>query len=219
MAKFLPLLGSLSGSIGDNTFSNNKGGPYVRRRSNPTNPTSARQTAARAILATVSAAWAAQTSGNRQAWADYAALNPFTDPLGTTFQLSGQQMFCALNARLLQAGTTIVSTPPIASTLAAFTTLTPTLTAPATISIVHAATPLGAAERMQLWMCLPSTAGRDPNFKQARLVGYSAAANASPAAFTSPFPFATGQVVNLWVAKMDGAGRTTPVQKLRVTVP
>ncbi|MBA7658243.1 hypothetical protein ES703_66192 [subsurface metagenome] len=40
MAIIQPILGSLRGSIGDNTFSHNRGGDYVRRRVSPTNPNS-----------------------------------------------------------------------------------------------------------------------------------------------------------------------------------
>lgn len=219
MAKFLAILGSLSGSIGDNTFSHNKGGPYVRKRGTPTNPNSTKQQAARAILATLSGNWASLTDVQRAGWADYAALSQYVDPLGTSFNLSGQQMFVALNSRLLGAGTTASATAPTGTGPDQYLTLTPTLTAPSTISMAFTATPLGAGERMALWTTLPASAGRDPNFAQARLVGYSAAAAASPASFTTPYPMATGQVVNLFVARVDAAGRTSPAQKVRVVVP
>jgi hypothetical protein len=219
MAKIVPLHGEMSGSIGDNTFSHNKGGPYVRRRAVPTNPTTTKQTAVRAILATLSSAWSGLTDDQRTAWNLWASINPVVDSLGTSFQLSGHQAYIKLNTRLLQAGTARVDDPPTGTGPAQFPTLTPTVTAPGTISIVYAPTPMAAGERMLIWMTMPSGAGRDPNFKAARLAAISAAADASPVAATTPYIFASGNVFNLYVQRMDANGQVSPVQKLRVTVP
>lgn len=215
MAKINLIQGPMSGSLGGATYSHNKGGAYVRKRSIPTNPNALKQQAARAILATLSSAWSLLTDTQRAEWADYAVVNPIVDSLGQSIFLSGQQHYVGLNARLLGAGAARVDSAPTGTGPAQLTTVTPTLTAPGTISIVFAPTPAAAGLRIVCWCTIPSTAGRNPNFRAARLIGYTAAAAASPAVFTSPYPAIATQVSNLYVAVMDAAGRLSPYQRAR----
>lgn len=219
MAKISPIHGQMSGSIGDNTWSHNKGGQYVRQRAIPTNPNSTKQQAVRAILATVSGQWAGLTASQQAAWGDYATLNPVVDTLGASIPLSGQAMYCALNARLIGAGATAVADPPVGVGPAELTGLVITPTAPNSLSLAFTGGPLGAAERVSFWMTLPSTAGRNPNINQARLVGYGPVADVTPTVFVTPYVFASGHSFNCFMARMDGAGRLSPLQKVRVTVP
>jgi len=102
--KLTPTLGgALSGSLGGLTASHNKGGQYLRRRSVPTNPNTARQQQVRAALATLTQAWNSTLSDSeRQAWRDYAASVTRTDKLGQTITLSGQQWYVASNVPRLQ---------------------------------------------------------------------------------------------------------------------
>jgi hypothetical protein len=100
-----------------------------------------------------------------------------------------------------------------------FATVAVTPTVPNSLSVAFTATPLGAGERLALWMTLPGTTGRDPNFAQARLVGYSDAADASPSVLTTPYEFAAGNAFNCFIARVDANGRTSVVQKDRVEVP
>lgn len=120
--KLTPTLGgSLSGSLGGLTASHNRGGQYLRRRSVPVNPNTARQQAVRAILGSLVQAWSDDlTESERQAWRDYAAAVPRTDVLGQTITLTGQQWFIATNTPRLQqelsgltvAGNGVVSVAP-----------------------------------------------------------------------------------------------------------
>ena len=54
-----------------------------------------------------------------------------------------------------------------------------------------------------MFMSLPQSGAAQPNFKQARIVGYSAAAQASPWAATTPFSITSGQTVVFWGAILD----------------
>jgi len=219
MAKILALLGELSGSIADNAFSHNKGGAYVRQRTVPTNPNSTKQQAARTILGTVSGEWAGLTDGQRTQWTDWASINPVVDPLGQTVILSGQQAYCALNSRLVQSGLTSLTTPPVGTGPDQFLTLSVVAAGPDQLTVTFTATPLAAGTKMLVWMTLPSTAGRNPNFAQARLVGYSTAADVSPTTYTTPYPFSTADVFNMFFQRMAVDGRVSVAQKVRVTVP
>lgn len=220
MVKILSIVGTLSGSINGTTYSHNKGGAYIRKRSIPTVPASGKQTAARALLAFLSAAWSNSLSATQQTeWNDWAAVNPISDALGQSIQLTGHQAFVSLNARVVGAGGTFIHTSPVVTAPAPLLTLVVTATAPTTISAAFTTTPLAAGLKLALWMCLPTLPGSDPNVKQSRLIGYSAAAAASPATYVSPYPFLSTQAVNFWGAVLGADGQVSQVIKNRVIVP
>lgn len=217
MAKILPFLGELSGSARGLVFSHNKGGAYVRGRTIPTNPTTLKQSAVRAILATLSSSWSGLTAGQRAEWAMWAELNPVVNSLGQSIQRTGQQAYVGLNTRLLQAGAAAVVTCPDSTGPGDLTTATAVATAPGSIVVTYTVTPLAAGQRLVLWSTLPQTVGRNPNRNQARLIGYTAAAAASPQTFASPYPALATQVSNLWVAVMDDAGQVSPGKRISAT--
>jgi hypothetical protein len=218
MAKFLAYLGDLAGSMAGCTWSRNKGGDYIRARTTPTNPNTIKQTAARSILGTLSSAWGSLTGAQRTAWGDWASLNPIVDSLGTSIVRSGQQAFVGLNARLLGAGAVLVATPPAVTGPADLVTATAVATAATGIVVVtYTVTPAPAGLKLAFWATLPMPAGRNPNRKQARLIGYSAAAAASPQSFTVPYPAAAGQVSNAWVCVMDAAGQVSAGKRINLT--
>lgn len=210
MALIVPILGAMSGSIRGVVFSHNKGGAYTRGRTIPTNPTSAKQSAARGVLATLSSQWSTLSAAQRADWELWAGVNPVVNRLGQAFNRTGQQAFVGLNARLLQAGTTAVLTCPATTAPGDLLTLVITATAPTGISAAFTTTPLAAGHRLLLWQTLPRTAGNNPNRRQSRLLGYTAAAAVSPAVFVSPYPAVVTNVSNFWGQVMDAAGQVSP---------
>jgi hypothetical protein len=217
MAIFQGYLGEMSGSVSGCTWSRNKGGEYVRARSTPTNPSSVKQSAARAILGALSSGWSLLTATQRTQWTDWASLNPVVNSLGVSIIRSGQQAYVGLNARLVGAGAVAVATPPAVTGPTDLTTVTATATASTgAIVLTYTATPLAAGQRILLWQTLPQSTGRNPNRAQARLVGYSAAAAASPLTFTSPYPASVGQVSNAWVQVMDAAGQVSSGKRVNL---
>ena len=175
-----------SGSIAGTVFSHNKGGPYVRNRRTPTNPNTARQQTVRVIFAGLAADWSnILTPAQRGTWDTYAEANTILNALGQAVKQTGLAWFLQCNARLIDAGLTRVVEAPTVPGPTALTTFTPTFTSTTAISVVYAVV-LAGGECLQLWLTGPHTEGASPNFRQARLIGYSAADPASPAAFTLP---------------------------------
>ena len=110
MAIIQPILGSLRGSIGDNTFSHNRGGDYVRRRVSPTNPSSTRQQTMRTFLSTLAALWSTTlTSAQRAQWNTWAENQTREGPLGNSINLTGINAYVMLNCHLLDAGDTRIA--------------------------------------------------------------------------------------------------------------
>lgn len=206
----------MSGSVGSMTYSHNRGGQIVKNRRTPVNPNSTKQQQMRSILSTLSGGWSLLTATNQALWQQWASLNPVIDSLGQSMILSGQNAYIQLNSRLLQAGTSAVATPPAGTGPAQLTTCTAAWVSPFAVTVTFTTTPLAAGLRLQVSSTLPGTKGRSGNRNQARVLGYTAAAAASPAAVTSPYAAVAGQAANIFVSVMDAAGRISPPLKVPV---
>jgi len=102
-----------SGSIGGTTFARNRFGNYMRARTKPVNPQSARQVAARARIAFLSEEWSdTLTAAQRLAWEAYASAIAWTNRLGESVNLTGYNHFCRSNAAILSVGGTVVTDGP-----------------------------------------------------------------------------------------------------------
>lgn len=212
MAKFQPILGELRGSIGANTWSHNKGGDYVRQRGSPTNPNSTRQQTVRSILGTLAAAFGALNAAQKESWATWAVNNPRTDPLGNSYTLTGLQAYISCNAKLSDAGLTLIDEAPASQMSTELVGPTVTFTSATAISVAFTGTaPSGSC--LEVWCTKPQNGGGDPNFDQATLVGYSAADPTTPVAMTLPFSVQTGQTMNFFVAFMTDEGLTGAHEK------
>lgn len=203
-AIIVPILGNLRGSIGANTFSHNRGGDYVRRRVTPTNPNSTRQQTMRTFLGTLAALWSSTlTPVQREQWNVWSGNQAKEGPLGNTINWSGINGYVALNTHLLDAGDARIDIPPIVVAPTGLLTLSIDISAINTADVTFTGTPLAANHKIVLFMSLPQSGAALPNFKQCRIVGYSAAAQASPWASTIPFSVTSGQTVVFFAAILD----------------
>ena len=117
------LAGQVSGSIGAETYAHNRFGSYIRLRSIPVQPDSARQLMRRAVLSALSSDWSTLTAGNRLSWKMWAQNNPIVDSLGDKRILSGHMAYVALNARLQGLALPTFDTPPVQAASPALTGL------------------------------------------------------------------------------------------------
>ncbi len=117
MATFLPgpVVADIRGSSGGVVFSKNASGSYIRNRTKPINPNTARQTAARAIFAFVAEQWreGPMTEADRIAWGVYAASFANPNLVGTPVSNSGFNAFVGSNSAIVRNGSSIVTAGPI----------------------------------------------------------------------------------------------------------
>ncbi len=104
----------MSGSIAGNTHGRNRFGSYIRSRTKPVNPKSARQSLARSRMMYLAEQWRESPMDNakRLAWATYAQGVDWLNKLGEVVKLTGFNMFVRSNAALLRAGGTLVTNGP-----------------------------------------------------------------------------------------------------------
>ena len=102
-----------SGSSGGTVFSHNRSGAYIRARSKPVNPNTARQVVVRNAVRALSIAWSAVlTQLQRDAWNVYAANVSWLNRLGETITLTGLNHFIRSNTPLLQNGLARIDDAP-----------------------------------------------------------------------------------------------------------
>ena len=203
---FMPILGNVRGSVGANTWSHNRGGDYIRRRVAPTNPNSTRQQTMRSLLSSLASQWStALTVLQRTAWNTWASQQSREGPLSNSINLTGINGFIWTNTHILDAGDTLITDPPVIVAPDALLSLAVDISAITTADVTFTATPLGATIRAVMFMSLPQSGAAEPNFKQCRIVGYSALAQVSPWAALLPFPVLTGQKVVFFAATYDNA--------------
>lgn len=117
-----PVYSQASGSIAGITYSHNRSGMYTRARTTPTDPATTLQDMRRSHFALVVNQWSTvATLLQREAWEQYAASMPRTNPLGQTVYLTGQQMFIRCNTYRLLVGAPILFAAPMPNAMAELT--------------------------------------------------------------------------------------------------
>ena len=102
-----------SGKVGGVVFARNRGGAYVRSYAIPTRVTSDLAQSFKAAFAAASQAYANLTTAQIAAWDQYGQENPVSNRIGQLITLKGQSWFVGCNSRLILAGETQISVPPI----------------------------------------------------------------------------------------------------------
>ena len=183
MAKYTagPLVSQVSGSTGGQTFSRNRGGQYIRARAIPVTSTTPEALAAKARLATASAAWQGLTGGQRDAWKFWATANPVTNTLGNSIILTGQQAFVGNHVRMVIADAATLTSPPIVPAPDALLTAVQDGDIGAgDVDLTYTATPLDA--NVHIWLLAAVTNSAGINYVQnlLRFCATSPGAQASP---------------------------------------
>ena len=148
-----------SGSIGPETYLVGKNGQVVRNRVKPRNLRTAAQVIQRSILAAVSARWRTLTDAGRLAWANAAAAVHSKARLGMSGILSGQQLFCKLNATLQTFGQDATDLPTAQPTFPDLAVTSFTATAPAGGPLLSLGCPTNPGQNTVIRAAKPQSAG------------------------------------------------------------
>lgn len=109
---------SLSGSLDGLVASHNRGGPYFRNRTVPTDPQTQPQLDMRAAMADVYNGWAAMTEDQRAAWSSYAQTLTVANRIGDRHTLTGFTAWSQFalpqfqQVEALDHGRVVSTTPP-----------------------------------------------------------------------------------------------------------
>jgi hypothetical protein len=124
MAKTLfgALVVDMRNKLGGHVLSKNKGGSFIRRKVSPIQPYTEAQRLIRGIITELSRAWGGVLDDDARAtWKAFAELHPVTDVFGQTVKLTGEQMYCRLNAVIIFLGGARIDSPPLSLDVSAIT--------------------------------------------------------------------------------------------------
>ncbi len=209
-------VGEASGSVGDLVFSRNRYGAYLRKRTIPINPRSARQVVLRAAFSFLTTRWSAELSqAQRDAWDLYGESVTMTNRLGQAIFLTGFNHYLRSNTTrkafalpVIDDGPTIFEIPEQDPTLAITAT-----EAGQTISVAYDDTMDWADEDdawLQLFQGTPQNGQRNFFNGPWRLIsliqGVNAAPPPSPLVAPVVFALAAGQRIWLYarISRADG---------------
>lgn len=107
----------MSGSIAGDVHARNPFGNYIRPRTKPVNPNTARQVAVRTIMSHLAEYWHSDlTAGQRALWDVYAAAVAMKNRLGETIYLNGYLHFMRTNgAHMIWSGVVLPDAPTVLS--------------------------------------------------------------------------------------------------------
>lgn len=106
------MVGQLSGSQGNTTFSHNRSGSYIRNRVIPVNPNTTSQTAARSAFTSFSQNWRDLSQSDQSSWVSLADIDPIEDRQGQSIVLSGIAYYTRFNMRRRSVALARLDTAP-----------------------------------------------------------------------------------------------------------
>ncbi len=202
-------VGAMSGSLGGTTASRNASGPYFRVRAIPVTSTTTDALAAKNRFATESARWSGISTANQLAWKAWAATHPINDALGQSQILQANAAFVGINSRLAQASATLIDTPPVERDPDGLLTLTQTCDiGTGTFDLAFTGTPLAADDILWIRAAVVNHGGINYVTNLLRVIGFSAAAQASPFDHQTQVEakfgtLSVGQFVHVWIHVFD----------------
>jgi len=197
----------MSGSIAGNTHARNRYGNYVRARTKPINPNTAKQVLVRSIIQTLTARWSQTLSAaQRAAWNLYADSVNMTNKLGEVINLSGFNHYIRSNHWFARMGRTLVDDGPIIFELPETDPTMSVAISEATqqVTMTFDDTKPWCSEDDAMLVILQSQ-GQNPqrNFFKGPWTGRSAKVGAAGVPVTSPLDYASITVVSelqrVWV--------------------
>jgi hypothetical protein len=182
------------GKIGGQVASKNRNGAYMRTKVSPVNRKTSAQTLVRSRLAGFSQGWAGLTQAQREAW--NAAVTNFqkSNIFGDLVKPTGFNLYQRLNNNIAIGGGTAITTPPLLTSVTAFTSLSANAAAGTPAVTLTYAPAIPAAEYVKVFATAGQSAGKSFVKSEFRLIGTLVTANASPFALLSLYTAKFGSV-------------------------
>ena len=208
-----PLMSAeVRGKVGGLIFNTARGVKYVKCFTSPTQPRTQKQLKIRGYMQICTRKWQTEEQAVRDAFAGYAITHPIIDWTGESITLSGFNIYCQLNARLLWMGSPMIDTPPESAAPDApqGTTATGGVNE---IDLTWTAYD-GTDTRVNVYIVGPHSPGRQAKFEQAV---YKDSKNGETGTMTIS-SLQAGFYTLFLIATSESEGTISPMTKLTATV-
>jgi len=190
--KYGEMITDARGSIGGTTHSKNRYGNYMKKKSHPINRQTSAQNAVRAFFTTLTQGWAALTAAQKSSWRNVTLNFQRVNSLAETIQLTGHQLYIAINRNLQTIASALITTAPakaVVGTIGASTWIADVSLA----TIVQTfGTAIPATEKTELYASAPCSAGKFSNSQPYKLIAVLTVADVTPYAATAAYELVFG---------------------------
>ena len=185
--KYSALVSDMRGKLNGSVASKNRFGSYLRNKKTPVNLRSPSQTGVRQKFTVNAQAWRGLTASQRQQWNAAVVNFKKKNIFGDVHELSGFGLYCRLNGHIANIAGTIISVPPLPTSVEGISSLTLTA-AHGTPALQATFSPaIDAATTVQVFATAPQSAGKDFIKSEYRLIGLLTTADSSPAALLTKY--------------------------------
>lgn len=122
------ILSDAGGKLNGSVFTRNRFASVVRNKTSPNQPNSQFSSEARQRLAALAQQFRELTPEQIEAWNNATDNYQRTNVFGQPYKLSGLNLFCSLNANLVNIGKAVITNPPSPQSFNPFTFVVTTLT-------------------------------------------------------------------------------------------
>lgn len=210
------------GKIGGQIASKNASGAYMKNKVTPSNPQTARQTAVRALFASISAGWSALTAAQIAGWNEAVSSWTTTNVFGDLKKPTGKALYQRLNNQAQAAGLSAVTTVPEKLDLPnAPITAVPIGVSAGTLALTGAST---SADTQVVIFASPPVSLGTKNVKSKLRQIYAVAGDSFSAtdafdAYEAKFgAIAADQNIFIGVKYVVASGQATPLQTQKATI-
>jgi len=179
------------GKINGHVASKNRSGAYARTKVSPTNPQTAYQLTARALLTSLSQGWRALTQAQRTAWNNAVSGYARTDVFGDNRNPTGKNLYARLNANLVNIGQAQITSPPLPSGAGSVVAGTASVTNGGAKNIAHTGDVAGYT--IQVWATPGVSAGKEFLKNDYRLLTTFTGGAVSPEVVTAAYDARFGE--------------------------
>jgi hypothetical protein len=161
---FGAIASSARGKIAGIVYSRNQNGFYVRAKGTVTNEPSTRRTFVRDNVTDLAAAWNETLSDtDRESWREFGKFHSIAREQPGGRNDAGREAFFSLNGKLLNAGETLITTPPSNLEVTPLVALGASATAgtPGTAEISFTPGTVPANHLLEIWATAPANPGRN----------------------------------------------------------
>jgi hypothetical protein len=198
MAKLLlsGIVSGLSGKHSGAVHMKGRGDNVMRRKVSPKQPASNYNSIVRARMAAAQSAWAGLDSDQVLGWNELAKQVKRSNVFGSSYALSGINLFQMLNSNLLNAGESIIEDAPALGTVGLWTTLTPSVVHDGAVSIAFGPTPVPVGSIVVLKATRPMHVGRQVRKSDFRQIAIIPAEQTTPYSATTDYQTKFGSSYN-----------------------
>lgn len=178
---------SLVGKLGGHVGARNSSGYYLRTKVTPSNPQTIAQGTVRNNFAANSQGWRGLTEAQRLAWDNAVSNFVDTDIFGDSITPSGFQLFVGINNNLRFISESVLTQPPLPSSVPAFDSLSLAVANGADTMTATFSPAIAVTEKVIVSATAPQSAGKNFVKSEYRMITIADSTDLSPKDFMTEY--------------------------------